>query len=321
MSILPYEEAISKWSAKKKEAQKMAEKMTSIKALEGRGLRMAECSTRIEYTYCQECGSLHIAKTNLCRDRLCPVCSWRLSLQRIGEMMASLNVMYQEAGRPIQAALLTLTVRNCRTADLGPTIDQMMAGWGRLRRLAVFKRWVYAWARSIEVTEGTGGTFHPHIHVLVFWQAGYDKEITQRTWSELWKKSCRMEYTPIVDIRSAYCKDEQGGDTWDKLIKATAEATKYAVKPNMAISMSDTALEALAKAISGRRLLAYGGAITGARKALGYSDADEAVDVSDTAIECPKCGSMATVQIAYWWAQASGSYILGPINAGIPEEW
>lgn len=318
MSILPYQAAISKWDMHKNQAIRMSERLCAAGAAAGRkdiwlrGDIMKDCSQRIEYTYCPDCGSMHLRRTNLCRDRLCPLCAWRLSLQRIGDMLQVIDYMTQQRGAQLSAAMLTLTVKNCPAKELGATIGQMLKAWDRLIKRRKVAKWVSGYARSIEVTRAKNGEYHPHIHTLLIWADGYTRQtIPQTEWVQLWEDSMRLSYKPIVDIRTSYGRTQENS-AWDSLVRATVEATKYTIKGIDLLTIPAPDLIDVADALKGRRLISYGGSVKAARAALKICDDDTAADVTDTAIECPKCGYTDTVQLAYTWAQESGSYLLAP---------
>lgn len=318
MTMIPYPDAIGKWTLHKNAAYQQGTRLRNAGAAVGRkdiwlrGDIMRDCSSRIEYTYCQECGSLHIRRTNLCRDRLCPICAWRLSLQRIGDMMQTLEYLHQQRAH-ISAAMLTLTIKNVDADNLSNTISHMLHAWDRLLKRRAVQKWVTGYARSIEITRASNGTYHPHIHALLIWTDGYDKDISQRNWAAMWAAALGTDYTPVVDIRAAYSRTVAATE-WDKLVSATIECTKYAIKGGTLDGIPDTDLIAVADALKGRRLISYGGIVRTARAALKLpaDGAETATDVADTAIECPKCGATDTVILAYTWARDSGAYLLAP---------
>lgn len=322
MSIIPYPEGLNKWSGHKMAAQRVGDalRLCTVPPYRGmepdeiraywmdRGDRMSNCASVLVYTYCRDCGSMHIARSYLCRDRLCPVCSWRLSLQRAGEMWAALQYLY-EAGRPIQAAMLTLTIKSVPGAQLPGAIDSLMAAWARLRKRRIFGRWVEGYARSLEVTVGAAG-YHPHLHVLVLWAEGYDKHISQQDLCTMWGDALQVDYTPICDIRRAYDTSPDGQTSdWQRTMSAAIECTKYAVSGKIVTAATPDELGYIARALRSRRLIAYGGSIAAARAALHMTDDDSPGDVSELSIECPKCGSTAVMSLAYHWA--AGGYLMG----------
>lgn len=322
MSIIPYPEGINKWTRHKQAAAAVAEKlrlctvpprlsMTPDDIRQYWMMRadiMSNCASVLIYDYCRDCGSMHIARSYLCRDRLCPVCSWRLSLQRSGEMWLTLQHLY-ESGQSIQAAMITLTCKSVPGERLSGAIDTLLSAWARLRKRRTWGRWVEGYARSLEVTIGAGG-YHPHLHVLVLWAAGYDRQITQHDLCDMWGDALRVDYTPICDIRRAYDTTPDGQTAeWERTMAAAIECCKYAISGKVTTKATPNELGYIARALKGRRLIAYGGTIAAARTALSMHDDDTPEDVSDIALICPKCGSEDIISLTYQWA--AGGYMMG----------
>jgi plasmid rolling circle replication initiator protein Rep len=124
---------------------------------------------------------------------------------------------------------LTLTVRNCSIIELRSQIRSMNEAWHRLIKRREFGV-VQGWIRTTEVTRGQDGSAHPHFHVLLMVRPSYFGKgyITQQRWTELWKECARLDYTPIVDVRTVKPKP---GSTDSPLRQAVSETLKYAVKP------------------------------------------------------------------------------------------
>jgi hypothetical protein len=119
---------------------------------------------------------------------------------------------------------LTLTVRNCPVTHLRQTLTDMNAAWNRLILRPEFDA-VTGWIRTTEVTRGKDGTAHPHYHVLLLVRPSYfgKNYVTQNRWRELWRSVMRLDYDPVVDIRTVK------GDM--DMNKAICETLKYSVKP------------------------------------------------------------------------------------------
>lgn len=218
----------------------------------------------------------------------------------------------------LTAAMLTLTVKNCSPDMLPGTVSGLLRAWGLLMKRRPFKRWVEGYARSIEITPGTGGTYHPHIHALLIFRAGYSKHISQPEWATMWGEALGVAYTPIVDIRRAYTVDTTAKEAspndaaWARLMSATIEACKYALKGSTTTAASPADLASLASAIGSKMLISYGGSIRAARAALGITGrGDNPTNIDDTTIECPKCGSESLIKLVYEWA--AGQYLLYPL--------
>ena len=84
------EKYTKKWQYKKEQALKMSEKMYCA-GYDRRAERMAECSDIVQLQYCHDCDSYQVKRANLCRDKLCPICNWRLSLRRMMSMMSIID--------------------------------------------------------------------------------------------------------------------------------------------------------------------------------------------------------------------------------------
>ena len=317
MSILPYPAAISKWEYHRQKTSIIVKKLRKASQKytfpEWRVIRMADCSKIISYVYCPACGSMHIAKAWLCRDRLCPTCAWRLSLKRIWEMTQTLNYLSIWQDSACKVAMLTLTMKNVKLADIDKAITEMLDAWKLMTKRRPFKAAVKGFCRSVELTKGTNGTWHPHIHALLWFDVSYQCDIKQKEWAEMWRQSLKVDYIPIVDIRAAYSKNNNVSDTWDKLLSATVEATKYVMKNDILLQCSPKQLVELAAALKNKLLVSYGGIIRDARRALKLKDKDQPDEISERTLECPKC-SAEMLEVTFAWAESANVYELNPIR-------
>jgi len=200
---------------------------------------------------------LKLRAARFCRVRHCPVCQWRRSLMWQARFLKALPAI--EAAHPRARWLfLTLTVRNCPITDLRATIQSMNKGWHRLVQREEFGL-VQGWIRTTEVTRAQNDYAHPHFHVLLMVKPGYfagKNYVTQQRWTELWQECARLDYTPIVDIRTV--KPKIGSTADSPLRAAIAETLKYAVKPS---DMRDDWLIELTKQVHRLRFIASGGVL------------------------------------------------------------
>lgn len=245
---------------------------------------MSECSTTIQARRCAACQKLEVIGTKRCRDRLCPVCGWRLSVRRFGEMS---EVMERLRAYGIEHKLhtyfLTLTVKNCRLEHLSGTLDRMAAAW---KRVTERKYWssVYGWARSTEVTYNPRtGLYHPHYHIIYTTMEQKPLREVQRETRQTWTSALRVTYPAVTDVRPAYSKRSSDESTLAVLL----ESFKYAVKDSDLLAMPTRDFKAFAAAIAGRRLVAYGGVIASIRKDIGAAaDEDDAEDSFSVTCDC-----------------------------------
>ena len=165
---------------------------------------------------------LKLQSARFCRVRNCMVCAWRRSLRwkaKAYQMLPRFIVDYPA----YRFLFLTLTVKNCEIQDLRKTLQWMNKGFTRLTRLKAFPG--EGWIKSVEVTKGRRGDAHPHFHVLLGVKSSYfgRNYLSQKKWCELWQKSLRCDYQPILDVQALKSKDS--------LVGLIAEVVKYQTKP------------------------------------------------------------------------------------------
>ena len=289
----------------------------------GRALRMRECATRLLVRRCTGCGEMHITGGNLCRDRLCPVCQWRLSIRRYSNMVAAMNHLHDQGKLDsYQVGMLTLTVKNCPPADLGATISGMMDGFKRWQQRRTVRDQIAGFARSLEITYNRKrGTFHPHIHLMIIWQpAGKSGKLSAQMAKE-WASACRLNYKPVYQYEDAYSKHQNDG-SWDTVLSTVKECSKYVCKAADYITIADmeqdtpsmpiTHFRALVDAVKNRRLVSYAGLIAEARRDLLIPDDEETEEnaTETDVISCPKCGSSMGESLLEWaGVGASAHYV------------
>jgi plasmid rolling circle replication initiator protein Rep len=170
--------------------------------------------------------SLKLKGARFCRVRTCPICQWRRSLMWRARFFQSLPEI--QAEHPTARWIfLTLTVKNCPITDLRSTLADMNAAWKRLLLRPEFDA-VTGWIRTTEVTRGADGTAHPHFHCLLMVAPSYFNGrcyVTKNRWQELWQSVMRLDYPPVIDVRTVK-------GTGDGIKKAVCETLKYSVKPS-----------------------------------------------------------------------------------------
>lgn len=201
--------------------------------------RLASCSGYLKFGM-NETDGMVLKEAFFCRVRFCTVCQWRKSL-----LWKAL--MYQTYDRIIQThpthrfIFLTLTIANPPIGELRQTLQHMSKSWQRLIKRKAFASVVDGWVRTTEVTRPKGDTSnthaHPHFHVILMVKPSYfkgSKYIKKTAWAELWRDCLRVDYLPVVDVRTVKPKKGGGNSTTngDGMRGAIAETLKYAVKPD-----------------------------------------------------------------------------------------
>lgn len=304
MSIITNNDPVVKWKEKKRKNMIIARRMCDA-GFEDRGKRMMFCGTFLTMSKCPECGRSSVSSANLCRDRLCPTCGWRLSLKKFSEMCATLQTMTDI--NDYQAGFLTLTVKNCRPENLRYTIEKFSEDWNRFLAQRTIKPIMWGWARSLEITyNARTREFHPHYHIIVLTKNEYDQKTLQTLFKSRWQTAARLPYEPITDYREIGGKNGKAANIdMEDFVKAILETYKYAVKSDEVEQMPLDIFRQFVSAISGIRFCSYGGAIKRARKNLGFQDKEEP-EQEAAKIRC-NCGA-EMVQEVLQWSFTEGEY-------------
>lgn len=254
-------------------------------------------------------GKLH--QVNFCRDRLCPMCSWRRSLKMFGQVSQIMDLI----GDKYIFLFVTLTVPNVSSDCLSDSVTELMKAWRRFVSYKPIKRILKGYFRALEITRNpVRGDYHPHFHSVFAVPLSYLKSrdyLKRDDFLRLWQKACRDESITQVDIRVA--KDKYGADEFksqSNLSSAVAEIAKYAVKSSDYIIagnevLTDEIVHTLSTALFHRRLTAFGGCFKDAFISLGLDDVDSD-NVDLTHINDDINPTLALLIVRYGWS--SGAY-------------
>lgn len=201
--------------------------------------RVSLCSRVLEFKQVPDGDTgqqkLKLASTNFCRVRHCPICQWRRSLQwkaRAHENLPKVVADYPN-GRWV---FLTLTMKNCPLTDLRETLAHLNQSFRRLTQLKAFPG--MGWIKSVEVTRGKDGkSAHPHLHCLILLKDSYYQEdyLSKQEWIGLWKQSLRVDYSPVLDVKSV-CPESSP-------VALIAEILKYQCKESDMVASAEWFLE------------------------------------------------------------------------------
>lgn len=196
------------------------------------GSEFADYATRIHY--CSELLEFGLAlqdddslklklrAARFCRCRFCPVCQFRRSLKwkaKAYEVLPKIVADYPK----YRWLFLTLTQKNVPISELRLTLTHMNESFKRMTKLKAFP--AIGWLRSTEVTRGRDGKAHPHFHCLLLVPSSYFSGrgyIKQAQWVEMWRKSMRLDYNPVLDVQAV----KEGG----KPMELVPELLKYCTK-------------------------------------------------------------------------------------------
>lgn len=218
------------------------------------GERIHYCADLLEFglaPQADESLKLKLRAARFCRLRHCPVCQWRRSLMWKAKAYKVLPKIV-EAYPTHRWLFVTLTQRNVPIGELRSTLMQMNRAFQRLVQLKAFP--AIGWLRSTEVTRGRDGNAHPHFHCLLLVPSSYfgKKYLKQSDWVEMWRKSMRLDYNPILDVQAV----KQGSQP----MELVPELLKYCTKESDLVADREWFLE-LTRQMHKMRAVATGGVL------------------------------------------------------------
>ena len=242
------------WDEHRANTDKAARHYRGIEEFDTYAQRMDLCSKLLDFRLISEDSEhkLKLDNARFCRVKHCPVCQWRRSLMWKSKAFKVLPIVVETYPK-YRWLFLTLTVRNCVVTELRDTIKWMNKAWKRLSERRVFP--AIGWIRSIEVTRGKDNSAHPHFHCLLLVKPSYfsgNSYIKQKNWVQLWRSCLKVDYDPVLDIRSL----KRG----QQPIELIPEILKYCVKESDLIVNKEWFLE-LTRQMHRLRTVATGGVL------------------------------------------------------------
>lgn len=276
-------ELLTRFAPKKSDSLRLSASFKRLK-MAARSHRVEFCGTRLSFLHevlngsTSSSGKLYSA--NFCRDRLCPMCSWRRSYKIFAQVSQIMDVIQSR----FRFLFLTLTIPNCRPEELSDTITYLFDSWKRFHnKNKRFQASVRGFFRVLEVTRNMeDGSFHPHFHVILAVPPEYDKfsplYIPHSEWLSMWRKAARDDSISQVNIQFVKEKKKQQADFSISLSGAVAEVAKYTLKSSHYLfpddSLTDSVVSVLASSLKGRRLVQYGGIFKSTAQLLKLDDVE-----------------------------------------------
>lgn len=233
-------------------------------------------------------GHLKLYQTWFCKSRLCPICSWRRSILHAHQVKQIVTeaIKREPKGRWL---FLTLTTKNTYSQQaLSEEISKMNYALKKMFARKRVANSLIGFLRATEITVNKENrSYNQHMHVLLFVKASYfsnkkDCYISQKEWRKLWQKAMKLDYEPSVNIKAIKPKRTEKGEKG--LIGAVYEVAKYPVKSTDFLNGDDDekmiTVDELEKALSHKRLVAFGGLLKKIQKELNMVDVEsEKVDL------------------------------------------
>ncbi|MUG33468.1 protein rep [Psychrobacter sanguinis] len=265
--------------------------------------RISSCGDVLKFIR-NEDGSLKLYQAYFCKNKLCPMCNWRRSMKHSYQTSRIVDeaIKQEPKGRFL---FLTLTVKNVPGEELNRTLTSLTKSFDRLFKRVKVQKNLIGYLRSVEVTHNEKkGTYHPHIHILLMVRPSYFQSkndyINQKEWGDMWAQSLKVDYIPIVDVRSV---KEQGKG----LKGAILETAKYPTKPIKLDVDNKQVVDDLYNGLYKKRQLGYGGIFKTIKKQLALDDAENG-DLIHTSDEKNNL-SEGTKLVAIWNATKQNYFL------------
>lgn len=294
-------ELAERFQPKKQKSLLLSESYNRLN-LNSRAYRVQECGTYLEFRAYQN-GDQRLSLANFCKDRLCPMCSWRRSLKVFGQLSKVMEVVRKD----YEFLFLTLSMKNCKADDLQLEVTKLLRSYLYFTRMTDVKNAFDGLFRSLEITRDTEpiitnlmwfgskkahrkpkaqyysklglsvgdpnpnfDTYNAHLHVVTAVKPTYFKSrhyISQEKLIQLWRFSCKVDYDPTAHIQKISQKGIKDINEIN-ISAAIAEVAKYSVKSSDYI-VSDKAGNVNIEITDGG-VLSFLGALSG-RRLYSYS--------------------------------------------------
>ena len=257
-------------------------------------LRIIDCGTFLELLGDFEMENRKINKANFCKNRFCPMCSWRLACKDSLEISILMEHLRCEENK--EFIFLTLTTPNVKGDSLEEEIKKYNKAFKKLMERKEVKNIVKGYIRKLEVTyqkeqyitkdlwkrkkdyyekrglvvgdlEPNYDTYNPHFHVVLAVNKSYFNQTTQyisrERWLELWQLSTGDKSITQVDVRKAKSNNH----------KEVYELAKYSAKDSDYL-VSRPVFETFYKALKGKQVLVFSGLFKDAHKMYKLGELD-----------------------------------------------
>ena len=258
----------------KKQRNQVFQKFIERHVKEGQMDLIRECNTFLSFVADKTLEKQKLHKSNLCKNRFCPVCSWRKA--RKDALGLSLMMQYVKQEESKSFIFLTLTTPNVTAEHLEDEIQNYNHAFQKMFKRKKVNSIAKGYVRKLEVTyNAERDDYHPHFHVLIAVNKSYftDKRyyISQKEWLELWR-----DVTGISEITQVKVQKIRQNNN-----KELYEMAKYSGKDSDYL-VNQKVFDAFYKSLKGKQVLVYSGLFKEARKKLKNGELDYLKEIDPT---------------------------------------
>ena len=214
-----------------------------------------ECGDLLMFLSDFEMENKKLYKGSFCKNRFCPMCSWRMACKDSLKISILMEHLKKEEDK--EFIFLTLTAPNVEGDKLEKEIRKYNKSFEKLMQRKEVKNIVKGYIRKLEVTYNSDissksyNTYHPHFHVVIAVDRSYFTSrnyINRDRWLELWKEATGDISITQVDVRKSKSNN----------LKEVYELAKYSAKDSDYL-ISRPVFNVFYNALKGKRFIVYGG--------------------------------------------------------------
>ena len=256
------------WKGKKLSNEQYAELLEILNYK--KHTRVSECANVLTFKKTKD-NRLSLHQAWFCKSRMCPLCNWRRSIihsYNITRIIDECNKR-QPKGRWL---FVTLTEKNVSTAkELSDSLTRMNRAYVKLIARKKLATNLLGTMKAIEVTYNEKDkSYNQHMHALFFVKSTYMKKghyISQKELTEMWQKSMKLDYVPIVNMKAA--KDNVAYEMGKYPVKSADYLSKKITEEERSRVLDD-----LEKGLHGKRLISFTGLLKEIHKELNLTDTE-----------------------------------------------
>lgn len=258
----------------KKQRNQVFQKFIKRHVKEGQMDLIKGCNTFLSFVADKTLEKQKLYKSNLCKNRFCPVCAWRKA--RKDALCLSLMMQYIKQQENKEFIFLTLTTPNVISGELENEIKRYNNAFRKLIKRKKVGSVIKGYVRKLEITYNKKrDDYNPHFHVLIAVNKSYftDKRyyISQKEWLELWR-----DVTGISEITQVQVQKIRQNNN-----KELYEMAKYSGKDSDYL-INQKVFDAFYKSLKGKQVLVYSGLFKDAKKKLKNGDLDYLKEIDPT---------------------------------------
>ena len=254
--------------------------------------RIKDCGGWLQMAATRDLEKKKVHRANFCKNRFCPMCSWRKSKKEAVQVKTLMQYIRGESKKAF--ILLTLTAPNVKADKLRDEITKFNEAFKRLTKRKEILPVIKGYVRKLEVTYNEKrDDYHPHFHCILAVNKSYFSDrtyLSQAQWLNLWREAMRDSTITQVDLRRV---KEDPHD----INKDVQQVAIYSAK-TVDLTASQEVFDVLYKALTGRQLLTFNGLFKDATKLYKAKELDYLKEADETPYE---------LLLLYQWGY--GSYV------------